>query len=81
MKPTSISLLLALYFSFFVTVIQAQVFPPADMPEDTLETTDEEWTPERSIIELIKEKDCFTPMNMINSIEDIDFCDKYGVTM
>jgi serine/threonine-protein phosphatase 6 regulatory ankyrin repeat subunit B len=78
---TSVSFILAFQFSFFVTVINGQVFPPADMQEESSDTINEEWTPERSIIELIKEKDCFTPVNMINSINDIDFCDKYGGTM
>ena len=51
------------------------------MQDETGESTNEEMTPESSVIELIKGKDCFTPLNMLDEIEDIDFRDKFGGTM
>lgn len=69
------------HFSFFVTVIQRQVYPPADFQEETSDTINEERTPESSVIELIKEKNCFNPLKMIDLINDIDFRDKFVGTM
>ena len=68
MKTSYLSLIIAFNFSFFVTVTQGQVYPPVDMQEEASDAINEEWTPERNVIELIKEKDCYTPLNMINSI-------------
>ena len=81
MKTTSIIFILAFNLSFLANVIQGQVYPPVYMQEESGDSTNEEMTPESRVIELIKEKDCFTPLNILDEIEDIDFRDKFGGTM
>lgn len=81
MKPLFSGLSLAFVLSFIASVIQGQVYPPGDILEAMPDSMGEEMIPEYRVIELIKAKDCFTPLNMLDEIEDIDFCDKFGGTM